>query len=106
MTTEEMIETVIEEGVKAYRRNYRNCPEGIRLTMKQPVVRYGITFNCWREYAVYKMGQYLKEICPTVDIEITLDGNNSTITCSMTDEEQLEVTKVLYNFIKKVQLCK
>lgn len=104
MTTEDMIETVIEDGVRAYRKNYRNCPEGIRLQMHQPVERYGVTFTCWREYTVYKMAQYILEECPGIEAEVVLDGNNSSLQISLDDEQQKELNSKLYNFIKKVGL--
>lgn len=105
MCTEDMVETVIEAGVKAYKKNYKNCPEGIKLFRKEPVVLFGIEFNCWREYAVYKMGQYLQELCPTLNIDVELDGNNSTLKLEMSDEEQKKVNVLLWQFIKKAQLA-
>lgn len=104
MTTSEMVETMIEAGVKAYRKNYRNCPEGIRLQMHQPIEKFGITFTCWREYTVYKMAQYVLEVCPTIDVQAIIDGNNSTLELSLTDEEQKKLNQVLYNFIQKQKL--
>lgn len=99
-----MIEEVIEAGVKAYRRNYKNVPEGIRLSRHEPVMLQGIEFTCWREYAVYKMGEYLIELCPEVKVEVELDGNNSIIKMEVTDEQQQEVNRKLYTFLKEAKL--
>lgn len=103
MTTEELVEDFIEAGVKVYKKNYKNCPEGIKIYRHEPVVLQGIEFNCWREYAVYKMGQYIQEVCPEIGIEIELDGNNSVIKLDIpSDEVQQKLNSVLYNFLKKV----
>lgn len=103
MTTEEMIEVVIEDGVKAYRNNYRNTLTGRRLSRHEPVILEDIEFNYWREYAVYKTGKYLQEMCPTVLIDIGLDGNNSVLQVEFnTDEEEKIVTKNLQQFIEYI----
>lgn len=102
MTTEDLIEDVIEKGVKAYRKNYRNNEQGIRLTRHEPVEVQGVTFTYWREYAVYKMAQYLQEICPSVSVEVILDGNDSTLKLEIDDAEQRRINSTLYSFLKKV----
>lgn len=76
MTTEEMIETIIDEGVRAYIKNYRNCLEGRILSRHEIVTKYGINFTCWKEYTVYKVAEYIKEIVPTIILEVEIDGNN------------------------------
>ena len=80
MTTEEMIEQYISEGVKAYKKLNRNTPEGRKLDRKEPVNIEGIEFSCWREYATYKVAECIHETLPTVKIDVdtyTLEGSNA-----------------------------
>ena len=63
----------------------------------------GVTFNYWREYAVYKVCEYLREKSPEAEIECNLCGNDSYISISISDEEQKQLNVVMNNFLKTVR---
>lgn len=100
MTTEEMIEKIIDGGVKAYKKNSKGCKEFDMLNRHETVTIDGVDFNYWREYGVYKTAEYLKEKLPDCMINVTLDGNNSDLDIEMTDEEQKKINAILYTFLK------
>lgn len=101
MTTDEMIEKIIDGGVKAYKKNSKGCKEWDMLNRHETVVIDGVEFNYWREYGVYKTAEYLKEKLPDCNIEVTLDGNNSTLNITMSDKEQQKINVILYQFLKE-----
>lgn len=101
MTTEELIETFIDAGVSAFKKNYRHGPQGRSLDRKQPTEICGMTFTTWRELAVYGMAEHIKELLPGVDVECWLDGNDSRIEVSLTEEEQRELNGKMFVFLKK-----
>jgi uncharacterized protein with NAD-binding domain and iron-sulfur cluster len=101
MTTEDLIEEFISAGVDAFKKNHRNSPQGIKLDRHEPVEIDGIEFRCWRELAVYGMAEWLRDELPDSDIEVVMDGNDSTLSVSMDDGEQRKVTGKMYAFLKK-----
>lgn len=101
MTTEELIETFISAGVDAYKKNYRNSPQGRKLDRHIPVEICGETFSTWRELAVYAMAAHIQEIMPNADVSVVMDGNNSTLSVSVSEEEQRELNSKLFVFLKK-----
>ena len=104
MTTEDILEVLIQEGMKAYKKLNRNTPTGRKLSRKEPVEIEGITFSCWREYAVYKTAEYLKDLMPAVSLTVELDGNDTVIQLEVTSDEQREINRRLYSFLKKQNL--
>ena len=104
MTTEDIIERFIDEGLHAYKKNYRHKSlYARRLDRHEPIEIDGYEFSCWREYVVYKMAQYIKEIVPDSELEVDLDGNNSTIRLALSEEEQRKLNGSLFSFLKKVE---
>ena len=101
MKTEEMIEMIIENGVKAYKKNSKGCKEFDMLNRHETVTIDGIDFNYWREYGVYKTAEYLKEKLPDSIINVNLDGNNSYLNIEMTDAETKKINGILYTFLKE-----
>lgn len=101
MTTEEMIEQLVQLSMRAYKKNSRGSSEALRLDRKQSVEIDGIEFTCWREYTCYKVCEYLKDKCPTLKVELFLDGNNSQIKVSLTDSEQKLINQKMFSLIKE-----
>jgi len=101
MTTEDMIEKLIELSYTAYKKNSRGCVESRRLDRKQPVEIDGYTFSCWREYICYKVCEYIKLKIPEAVVDLELDGNDSVISLSMSDEEGQILNSKMYTLIKE-----
>lgn len=101
MTTEDMIEVFIEKGTFAYKKLNKNTKEGMKLYRHEKVEIEGQVFTCFREYAIYKMGEFLKENLPEAYVEVTLDGNDSTILLEVSDEEQQKVNTKMYSYLKE-----
>jgi len=101
MTTEELIENFINAGVDAYKKNYRNSKQGRMLDRHEPVEICGETFRTWRKLAVYSMAEHIQEIMPNADVSVVMDGNNSTLSVSVDEEEQRELNRKLFVFLKK-----
>lgn len=101
MTTEDLLEALISSGVKAYKKLNKNTPEGRKLNRHESVTIEGVEFTCWREYAVYKTAEYISEIIPPEQVEVTLDGNNSVLKITCDDNEQQDINRKLYLFLKK-----
>lgn len=101
MTTEDMIEKLIELCYPAYKKNSKDCIEARKLDRKEPVEIEGITFSCWREYICYKVCEYIKDKIPEADVELELNGNDSTISLSISDEEGQILNNKMYVLIKE-----
>ena len=101
MTTEDLIEELISSGINAYKKLNRNTPEGRKLSRHEKAVIEGVEFTCWREYAVYKTAEYISEVIPPKQVEVTLDANDSVITITCDENEQQEINRKLYLFLKK-----
>lgn len=95
-----MIEQVVELSTARYRKLSKGSKEYDLLNMHKEVIVDGISFHYWREYGVYKVCEYLKEKLPEADIECILDGNNSNIIISITDEEERTLNPKLNQLIK------
>ena len=103
MTTEDLIEKFISEGVDAYKKNSRNCLEARRLNRHEPVEVDGYEFRYWREYVVYRMAEYIKGKLPDSDVEVELDGNDSMIRIGLDDSEQEKLNREMFLFLRKLK---
>ncbi len=101
MTTGDLIDTFINEAVWSLKKLHRNQREGRMLDRHEPVEIDGYVYTTWREFAVHATAEYIKEILPDADVQVILDGNNSTIELSIDDEEQQKLNSSLYVFLKK-----
>ena len=101
MTTEDMIEAFIKAGVDAYKKLNKNSVEGRKLYRHEKVTIEGYEFTCWREYATYKMGEYIKDTLPDCNVEIVLDGNDSTLKIEVTDAEQEKLNRLMFLFLQE-----
>jgi len=105
MTTEDLIEALIVEGIRAYKKLNRNTPEGRKLTRKEAVkIDNDVEFSCWREYAVYKVAEYLRDLLPDIPIEVTLDGNDSVLQIEIDEKEQQKINGSIYSFLNGLKL--
>lgn len=100
MTTEDLIEEVIELSVEAYKKTSKGCEKWRKLNRHETVIINGISFNYWREYGIYKVCEWLHE--QGVQIECTLDGNDSSIIIdNLDDDKQREINGKLFVLYKK-----
>ena len=97
-----MIEEFISMGVKAYKKNSRGSLEARKLDRHELVILQGQKFTCWREYTIFKMAEYICEIIPQSKVEVTLDGNDSTIQIELDDSEHQKLNRELFLFLKKI----
>lgn len=104
MELSDLIEQFIQYGIKAYKKLYRCTPEGRAIDRHEPVEIKGVDFSYWRELSVYKMAEYLKEICPECEIEVTLEGNNSELKISVDDNEYEKIVEVINKFLEENKL--
>lgn len=104
MTTEDMIERFIDEGIRAYKKNYRSRSLYARkLDRHEPITIDGNEFTCWREYVCYKTAQHIMGILPFCDVAVDLDGNDTQIRLELTDSEQKKLNASLFSFLKKLE---
>lgn len=102
MTLEESVEWIISEGCSAIKKQNRNTVEGYKLERHEPVERYGQTFRCWMEFAVYKTAMQLQEWCPELSLEVELAGNDSTLKIDFEDKEQRrQLNKAIHMFFEQ-----
>ena len=95
-----MLEEVIQLSQKAYKKNSKGFREWLKLQRHETVFIDNIPFNYWREYAVYKVCEYLKDKCPNSSVECFLEGNNSYIKLSVDDKEQQELNRKMFVLLK------
>ena len=101
MTTQDLIETFIDEGTRAFKKNHRHSLHGRKLDRHEPCEIEGVTFTCWRELVVYALCKHIQAEMPCLDVTCNLDGNSSNIELSLSEEEQRELNGKLYAFLKK-----
>ena len=101
MTTSDLVEAFITEGVRALKKNHRHQPDGRKLDRHEPVEIDGYTYTCWREFATHAVAEHIRDILPDAGIQVILDGNDSTIELSLDDDEQRTLNSSLYVFLKK-----
>lgn len=102
MTTEELVETFMQAGREALMKHTSNrCPEIRKLIRKEPVMIDGNEYNCLQELVVYKVAEEIRNILPECEIEVILDGNDSTLSMALTDGEREKLTSFMYVFLHK-----
>ncbi|MBR1818255.1 MAG: hypothetical protein IJ772_05330 [Bacilli bacterium] len=105
MTSEDLIEKVIDVATDVYKKNSRGSPEARRLDRHEPITVDGYQFSYWREYASYKMCELICDTIPELekgtDIRLLLDGNDSTIEVTLTDHQQEKLNRNLYLLLEK-----
>lgn len=69
------------------------------LDRKEPVEINGQTYNCWQELIVVTCANIIAEYCPDIEIEVELDGNDSTLDVVLTEEDEKVITSKIYQMV-------
>lgn len=102
MGTEELVSRFIDEGIRCYKKVMKKDPLARRIERHEEVdAGGGAVVTCWREFATVRMALHIKEVLPDSELEITLDGNDSTLQVSLTEEEQEKLNSYMYTFLNK-----
>lgn len=105
MGSEDMLEVITERVLKEYKKNSHDSVMGQKLNRHEPIDINGNKVSCWKEFICLKMGEFVKSIFSDVDVDVYLDGNNSTFEVSMTDEQQQIFNGKMYSLIKGLKLA-
>lgn len=100
MTTEEMIEEIIEYVYPIYKKHSKGCIEALKLDRKEEVEIDGTVFSCWREYVCFKVAEYIKEKCPEAHVDLELNGNQTSIQLEIDNDQQQKLNACMNNFLK------
>jgi hypothetical protein len=101
MTTEEIVEKFLEEGRKAFiNTTSKKSPEIRALIRHEAVTIDGVEYNCLQELVVAKTADYIHAILPDCRIDVDLDGNDSSLSIELSDDERRKLTTALYVFLK------
>lgn len=101
MTTEELIQAFLDAGRKAFTRHTaKRSPEIRKLLRHEDVTIDGNEYHCLQELVVVKTAEHIRNILPDCDIEVELNGNDSTLELELTPEEKRKLTSELYVFLK------
>jgi len=102
MTTEEIIERFFAEGRHAFKvYTAKRSPEIRKLLRHEAVIIEGTEYTYLQELVVVKTAEYIRTILPNCDIEVILDGNDSTLILTLNDDEKRKLTGELFAFIDK-----
>lgn len=104
MTTEDLIEKFISAGIDAYKKGMRGAERGRRLDRHQPIEYDGVEFCYWREYTVYRMAEYIRDVLPDIEIEVELCGNESRLKIEVDDNRQQKINSVMFRFLNEMKL--
>lgn len=91
----ELIEKLVDVGYWAYKRPENQTVEARMLYEHKPVQIDDYTFTGLKEFTVYRVGHFIQDNIPDADVIINLDGNDSNIELSITDEDQEKIEKKL-----------
>ena len=106
MNCQKMIEEAVSLATDRYKKLSKGSKEYDYLNQHKPVEVDGVIFHYWREYGVYKICEFLQEKCPEAEIECNLDGNDSNIIISVSDEEERILNVKLNKLINDFELLK
>ena len=82
-----LLDDFIVLGVRAYKRLLRSKLIGRRLDRREPVEVDGHVITGWSEYTVYRLAQWVQDAVPGADVQVSLDGIDSTLEVSATTAE-------------------
>lgn len=101
MQNEEIIERLLDKAYTCYKRAFRkHCPLVARmLDRKESVEIEGQMYSCWQELIVVTCANIIAEYCPDIEIEVELDGNNSTLNVSLTEEDEKIIGSKIYDMV-------
>ncbi len=103
MTTEELIETFMEAGTKAFKSERKKSSDARKLDRHETIelLPDGVKVSCWREFIAYKTAEWIQETIPTCTVEVELAGNDTTLSVELSDEEHEKLSSELDDFLKK-----
>ena len=106
MTTENLVENFIELAIKSYKKNGKGSQKARKLERHETIIVDGNEISCWREFACYKMAEWIAEEIPEAKVILDLDGNDSVIRIEVSEEEQRELNSKMISFLKKIERIK
>lgn len=86
-----LIDDFIQYAIRAYKLQWRKNEFGRKLDRREEItLPDDVRVSCWRELAVYQIGKYMQQenMC---DVEVVLNGNDSTITASFDNDSELKM---------------
>lgn len=102
MTTEDIIERFLDEGRHAFMvETAKRSPEIRKLLRHESVIIDGTEYNYLQELVVVKTAEFIRGILPDCEIEVVLDGNDSTLNLILTADEKRKLTTEMYAFVDK-----
>ncbi len=101
MTTEDLIQSFLDAGRHAFSAyTAKRSPEIRKLLRHEKVIIDGNELSCLQELVVIKTAEHIRNILPDCDLEVELNGNESTLNVELTPEEKRKLTSELYVFLK------
>lgn len=99
MTDDKIIEQLLIKANDCYKKQLRKrCPGLSRaLDRHEEIELLGEKITCWRELIVLTCGNIINDFCPDAEVEVNLDGNDSSLLVKVMSFED---EKVLQNRIK------
>lgn len=107
MTTEEILEHLMECGHRFYKKNFRRyCPTIARmLDRKQEISINGQPYRCWQELVVHNIGILIQDYIPHSQCEAVLEMNDSRLLIQeLTAEDEKIIMEKLQNLIIETEL--
>lgn len=102
MTTEEIIGRFLDAGRHAFiTKTAKKSPEIRKLLRHESVAIEGTEYNYLQELVVVKTAEFIRGILPDCDIEVVLNGNDSTLNLILTADEKRKLTTEMYAFVDK-----
>lgn len=99
MTTEDLIEEIIDLTIKTYKKVGKGSKEWLSISQHRDTIIDGVTFNCWKEYGVYKVAQWIND--HGFEVKCNLEGYNSNIELNLDVNQQRDLNNKLYVLYKK-----
>lgn len=102
MTTEDLIESFMRAGRRAFVRHMARRSAAVRRLLRhEPATVDGIEMTCIQELVAVKTAEEIRRVLPDCGIEVTLDGNDSTISAELTEDEQERLNTHMYAFLER-----
>ena len=103
MSVEELVEKLMDVGMKAYKSNRKTSSDARKLDRHEPIdlPSDGVTVTCWKEFVAYKMADWVQEVVPEATVTVELKGNDTILSLEISDEEQLILEREFGDFLAK-----
>lgn len=100
MTTEDLIQAFFDAGRHAFIKTTSKKSSEVRKLLRHESVEIeGNEYTCLQELVVVKTAEHIRNLIPDCNIEVELDGNDSTLYVTLSDEEKRKLTTELYSFL-------